>query len=369
MAATQHRSTDYYVHTIPGIEGIARDELADLLPDMQLAGFKTVPERNGLVLFSTSEPAERLLSLRVAEDAFVTLGRLPEIPWGREGLEMIERNLGTVLGLNHGLNVLETTRQVHRNREIRFRTITRISGTGQPYRRVDVTLAVARAIRRRSRQQWKAVESGEDVEVWVNLLGREVLVGLRLSDETMRHRDYQKVHLPASLRPSVAAAMVRLSAPRANDIFLDPMCGTGTLVIERGLAHRHGLLLGGDIDRAALAAAAENLGPRHKPRELLQWDARQLPLCDASVDCIACNLPFGKQLSSPRQLPGLYQGVLSEIARLLRPGGRAVLLTSAISVLREQVPRVGGLALGRRYPVNILGQNATIQTLSRTFDS
>lgn len=363
--SAERRPTQYYVHTIPGIEGIAHDELESTVEGFQLEGFKTVPARNGMVLFSTPADARDLLRLRVSEDVFVVLARLPEIPWGHEGLDAMQRGLSTSLALNHGLNVLRGVRSLPADRAVTFRTIVRVVTQSQPYQRSDVAQAIARAVRSRSRQQWKAVQSGEQVEVWANLLGRELVVGMRLSDETMRHRAYQKVHLPATLRPSVAAAMVRLTEPGDNDIYLDPMCGTGTLLIERGFAGRHGLLIGGDIDGASLAAAVENIGPSHKPRQLLHWDARQLPLADGSVDRVASNLPFGKQLGQPRELPALYRGMTAELERILRPGGRAVLLTSEITLLRNVVQERSGLTLGRRYPINILGQNATIQVVER----
>jgi 23S rRNA G2445 N2-methylase RlmL len=361
----ERRPTQYYVHTIPGIEGIARDELERSIDGFELDGFKTVPSRNGLVLFSTPDDAGRLLKMRISEDLFVVLARIPEIPWGHEGLDAMLRGLSTSLALNHGLNVLRGIRSLPADRTVTFRTIVRIVAQSQPYQRSDVAQAITRAVRTRSRQQWKAVQSGEQVEVWANLLGRELVVGLRLSDETMRHRAYQKVHLPATLRPSVAAAMVSLTEPGDTDVFMDPMCGTGTILIERGLAGRHRLLIGGDLEGAALAAAMENVGPSHKPRELLHWDARQLPLADGSIDRVASNLPFGKQLGQPRELPALYRGFSAELERVLRAGGRAVLLTSEIALLRNVVQERSGLSLGRRYPINILGQNATIQVIER----
>jgi tRNA (guanine6-N2)-methyltransferase len=361
----ERRPTQYYVHTIPGIEGVARDELESDIDGFDLEGFKVVPERNGIVLFSTSADASSLLKLRVSEDVFVVLARVQEIPWGYEGLDAILHSLETSLALNHGINILQSIRPLHMDRAITFRTIVRIVTQNQPYQRSDVAEAVTRAVRSRSRQQWRAVQSGEQVEIWANLLGRELVVGLRLSDETMRHRSYQKVHLPASLRPSVAAAMVRLTDPRDDDVFLDPMCGTGTLVIERGLARRHRLLIGGDLDAGALAAARENVGPSHRPRELLQWDARRLPLSDGSVDCVASNLPFGKQLGQTHELPALYRGLAAELERTLRASGTAVLLTSEIALLRTAIQERAGLIQGRRYPINILGQSATIQVVER----
>ena len=49
------------------------------------------------------------------------------------------------------------------------------------------------------------------------------------------------------------------------------------------------------------------------------WDARRLPLEDTSVDRIVCNLPFGKQLSSPEEIGPLYYDAIPEMDRVLRP--------------------------------------------------
>ena len=50
--------------------------------------------------------------------------------------------------------------------------------------------------------------------------------------------------------------MVWLTGPEDDDVFLDPMCGAGTVLIERGSIARHRLLVGADNNPEALAAAA-----------------------------------------------------------------------------------------------------------------
>lgn len=359
------RPTDYYLHTLPGIEGIAWEEVQAKFPSAALQGYKVVPSRNGIVLFSAQAAPDALLALRTGEDLFWTAMRIPDVPWGREGLAMMRANLLESLSLNHGLNLLHSLRPLRNPQAVTFRVIARIVSKNQPYRRADLAEMITKAVRTRTRRRWKAVREGEQVELWANLLGRELLLGLRLSDESMRHRPYQQVHLPATLRPSMAAAMVRLTRPSPDDVFLDPLCGTATLLIERGLFGRHRLLIGGDIDQAAIMAAQENIGPRHKPRDLLLWDARRLPLATGSVDCIASNLPFGRQLSRPQDLPELYRRLAAEMARLLRPGGRAALLTSEIRTLRAALQGQATLTLGRGYSVSVLGQAATIQLVER----
>lgn len=70
---------------------------------------------------------------------------------------------------------------------------------------------------------------------------------------------------------------------------------------------------------------------RGGPLQLLRANAATLgglPLSDASVDKIMTDLPFGKQFGSLEENHRLYPSVLRELARVLRVGGLAVLLTS-----------------------------------------
>src|SRR5438309_590971 len=123
-------------------------------------------------------------------------------------------------------------------------------------------------------------EENAAVEIWLTIHGAMAVCGLRLSDRTMRHRRYKVEHLPASLRPTVAAAMVRLADLKPGQTVLDPMCGAGTLLAEALLyakARRthdgepwalH--LLGGDIDPVHARAAVANLS-RFGELRPVQW--------------------------------------------------------------------------------------------------
>lgn len=370
----QSITTSYLAHTLPGLESIAWDEIRHRVPDAELQGFKSVRRRNGMVLFGTSADVEELLALRTLEDLFLCALR-QKVEWGYAGLSQIYASVLRSPWPPRVQGASEALAHLGRLRQARFRVIVRISGSKQPYRRLDLARSVEKAIQKHTAGKWRAVGSRATpsratpspvpVELWANLLGQEFVLGIRLSDDSLRQRDYKQVHLPASLRPSVAAAMVWLSQPRPDDVFMDPMCGAGTLVIERALGARYKLLIGGELDAEALAAARANIGPRHKPLQLLHWDATHLPLAPASVDKIATNLPFGKQIGNASLTPGLYRGFLEASATVLRPGGTCVVLSNQEQLLRSLLDQTRTLELRRRYPVEVLGQAAGIFVIGR----
>ena len=355
----------YYVHTLPGLERIAWDEAQARLPGAASQGFKKVYRRNGLALLAYDGPAEDLLKLRTAEDVFAVAAQMP-VAWGYQGFSETYEALVKGRWLRPLSPHLAARGLGHPQARIAFRLVTRLSGPQQPYNRSDLERSISRAIEKATKGRWQAADDRAQVELWANLIGREFLLGLRLSDPTMRHRDYKVAHLPASLRPSAAAAMVWLSRPEADDVLLDPFCGAGTIVIERALMGRYRLLLGGDLDADALAAAAENIGPRHKPRQLLHWDAQALPLDARSVNVVVSNLPFGVQIGDPALVRALYPAAVTEIARVLAPGGRAVLLASEEELLQSALARYPALVVDRHYPVDLLGQPASIVVAHRT---
>jgi len=131
------------------------------------------------------------------------------------------------------------------------------------------------------------------------------------------------------------------------------------------MAAPHTQLIGGDIRGDALAASAENIGPKHKPRQLLRWDARSLPLRSGSVDKVATNPPFGKQLGSHQENVRLYAALFRELDRVLRPSGRVVVISSESSLVRESVRMSPRLHILRGYQATILGLRATVYVIER----
>jgi 23S rRNA G2445 N2-methylase RlmL len=359
----KHKPPTYIAHAQPGFEAIAAEEIAETLDGAVLRGTRAVADKNGMALFEYDGDPRDLLALRTVEDVFAVVATLPRLPPTAAGLRLL-RDAAAAMPVEPALRI---ARQLKPGRgghgRLRFRVVARQVGQAA-YRRVDAQVAVERAIAARADHHWRLAEEGA-LEFWLTLLPDEALLALRLSDERMRHRDYKLEHLPASLRPSAAAALVWLTRPAPDDVFLDPMCGAGTILIERAHAGRYVLLLGGDVREQALDVARGNIGPRYKPIELRHWDARALPIDAESITAAAVNLPFGKQIGSAEENRALYPAVLHELARVLRPGARLAALSGDRRTFDEALRRARGLARRATYPVLVLGQPAGVYAIER----
>jgi demethylmenaquinone methyltransferase / 2-methoxy-6-polyprenyl-1,4-benzoquinol methylase len=116
------------------------------------------------------------------------------------------------------------------------------------------------------------------------------------------------------------ARLVRLAGIRPEDSALDVCCGTGDVTLR--LAAAGARATGIDFSRPMLDVAerraAANPGTGGNPVRFLQGDALQLPFPDASFDVVT--ISYGL-----RNLSDFQRGV-GELARVLRPGGRLLVL-------------------------------------------
>jgi 23S rRNA G2445 N2-methylase RlmL len=334
----------------PGLEEIAADEIT-----RDLAG-AVKKSSHGIVAFRLAQLGPEILRLRTVEDVFL-------LAWGTDDLtHRPSVDLDRIRNWTRKVRwdqLLQIHHSIHAKPKGKptYRLVTQMSGE-HGYRRMDAGEALAAGLQGVFPASWKPAQENAAVEVWLTIRGKQAVCGLRLSDRTMRHRSYKQEHLPASLRPSVAAAMVRMAGTAPGMTVLDPMCGAGTILAEQAeLVRQRGAgsvtVWGGDIERNAVRAAAANLR-KFQPEKMEQWDVRKLPLEDASVDRIICNPPFGRQLGEPEEIAELYRGMVAEMDRVLKPQGRVVLLVGDVKPLLDAIQPVSWQPQ-KQYRIRILG--------------
>lgn len=187
-----------------------------------------------------------------------------------------------------------------------------------------------------------------DIRIHVYLDRENMVVSLDLSGDALHMRGYREDTGKAPLRETLAAAIVLRSGWQKGTPLVDPMCGSGTLLIEAAqmqsgiapqLYRKHWgfnawkghqqtvwkevleqaylqkneeiqpLFFGFDLDLRVLAKAkqnARNAGVAH----LIQWQQGDVATlknpCSEQVGTVICNPPYGERLGTTPALIALY---------------------------------------------------------------
>ena len=196
--------------------------------------------------------------------------------------------------------------------------------------------------------------------------------------------------------------MLQLADIQPGDVVLDPMCGIGTIPMMAAATTPCAVALAGDIDDELLSQAAHNAAwlqevrrrtavqrlrsrarsgcadvaercsflqlqceASDEPMEAwhaterlhdvciansgvlpVSWEATELALRSGCVDVIAVDLPFGvvhKVKGGKNGLRVLYSRAICEMARVLRPGGRLVALSTSRRGIEEPLEKAAGM--------------------------
>lgn len=308
-----------------GVESLVADELRRL-------GFADAAAQNGRVLFTGDEEAVAAanLNLRCAERVMIVLGEFRAVTFDElfEGVRRLPWE--AFVGRDDAFPVKgwSLNSQLH----------------SVPDCQAIIKKAAVEHLKTVYHVEWFK-ETGARLQVQFSILKDEVTVCLDTSGEGLHKRGYRPHGNEAPLKETLAAAMVSLSRPYADKPFFDPMCGSGTLLIEAAMRLRHmapGLqrrfaaeewgclpreiwvrarqqavaaairvpleIQGYDIDPAAVELTRENAR-----RAGVGGDIRveRQALCDFAPagerGIIVCNPPYGERMLEVQQAEELYR--------------------------------------------------------------
>ncbi|WP_265112497.1 THUMP domain-containing protein [Halosolutus halophilus] len=150
---------------------------------------------------------------------------------------------------------------------------------------------------------------------------------------------------PGSMDPLLARAVTNIAGARSGATILDPMCGTGGVLVEAGLVGAD--VIGTDAQSKMVRGARENLthyldrdesapiGVDRGTWHVGRGDATRLPLADDVVDGVVFDAPYGRQSKiETHRLEDLVSGALSE-ARRVAPRAVVIADRSWASAARE----------------------------------
>ncbi|MBV8464871.1 MAG: class I SAM-dependent RNA methyltransferase [Burkholderiales bacterium] len=205
-----------------------------------------------------------------------------------------------------------------------------------------------------------------DMRIHVFITEHKVTLYLDTSGEALFKRGYRQDTGEAPLRENLAAGILKLAGWQPGVVLLDPMCGSGTFLIEAALMARNvapGIdryfafeqfkhfeaagweaireaaiaavhpapaapIVGSDTDRKVLAAAEENLAAAGVSDvvTLEQADALERT-APAAEGILVCNPPYGIRLQEQDELAALYP-MLGHALKQRFSGWRAYYLTA-----------------------------------------
>lgn len=168
---------------------------------------------------------------------------------------------------------------------------------------------------------------------------------IRLSPRPLSTRSWRVANMPGALNATVAAALFECIGVERGERFLNAMCGSGSILIER-LA-RHPLpetTVGFDITPAAMRASTQNIARANLKLTpiLLRSAAESLPFRDGFFDVICADLPWGERVGKRKDNAELYEASLRELTRVSRNGARLVLLTQDTASLESVLRGMAG---------------------------
>jgi len=261
--------------------------------------------------------------LRTADDVFVHVGGWDEIGHTRDELKRLT-TFSAALDLEPALAAVRQIRPLPC--PIHFSVTANFVGR-RNYTAPEIKAAVAQGLMQQ-RGEW--LYTDDDTEAAINLRvfmeHTEATIGVRALSQPLHRRLYKQQHIPGSLKPTVAAAMLHIAGAEAGMRLVDTFCGAGTIPLEA--AFMGAWAVGGDMDAEVLRAARANARGAEVPPRFLRWDATRLPLVSGAVNVAVTNPPWGRQIEVNAGLQSLYRQAFDELRRVVRPGGPIVMLTT-----------------------------------------
>jgi len=134
---------------------------------------------------------------------------------------------------------------------------------------------------------------------------------------------------PSGMSAKLARCMVNLSKPRSGELVLDPLCGTGSMLIEAALMGCQ--ILGLDIQRRMALGTIENL--KHfkiSPKGIVVADSKKIPF--KKFDCAVTDPPYGRSSTTVKRTT---HQIIEEVMYSLQPlikKGRQICIAAPIEL-------------------------------------
>ncbi|HEX3811899.1 MAG TPA: methyltransferase domain-containing protein [Mycobacteriales bacterium] len=312
---------------LPGLRESVTEEVRAVLPGVRKV--RAVPGREDAVLCSVTD-LRPVLSLRTVVAPFLALSFEVPRPKSLSSGEHFPRIVDSIA----------QAKQLNRADPLRTFRIEAAGSDSPVFRRLADQLAAATGLVPVTTDGDCVIRFRRSVEG----TGWDVLV--RLTKRPLSTRTWRSQGHPAAVNATIAAAMVRLTEPAATDRVANPMCGSGTLLIERLLAGPAAAAVGVDVDPAALDACAGNLasaGLTDRVR-LCRGDITDAGWEEGGpFDVLLADPPWGDKTGRHETNEALHESLLRRASEVGTDNARMVVLTHEIAIMQRCLRRARDL--------------------------
>jgi putative N6-adenine-specific DNA methylase len=217
-------------------------------------------------------------------------------------------------------------------------------------------------------------EDPQGLTLLIRLEGPECTVSVDTSGGPLHRRGYRQEIGRAPLRETLAAGILELAGYNGTEPLVDPMCGSGTFLIEgawrsmrrapglersfaferfrafdkaaweerrararsEALSAPRGPLYGFDINAGALGTARRNARRAGLTLALERRDVKTLEAPVAGPGLVVANPPYGKRVGESGDLPALYRALGATLRRAFQ-GWRTALLVPDDEILIQEL--------------------------------
>ena len=206
-----------------------------------------------------------------------------------------------------------------------------------------------------------------DVDVRADLYGSRLVVGVQRTTKDLSKRIRRPAPLRTAVKASIAAAMVRLvGAHRGEGVLCDPMCGSGTILVEAAEANPRLKVLGFDWDEETVAIASGTIANHGLAVDVGVADVLALPGEAAGPpDFVVTDPPYGLRQGRRLRLDEFYAKMLQSIATSLGDHGRIALISPRQKAMRHALASAP-LEVAAELPVRAGGLTPHLWIFSRS---
>lgn len=331
-----------------GLESVVKDECVEL-------GFENVRAFNGRVEFegTVKDIVKANIHLRCADRVFIKMGEFKAVTF-----EDLFRNMKKI----------EWADFIPENGEFPISWVSSVKS--KLFSKSDIQKIAKKAMVEKMKERYKKdyfYEDGALYAIKIQAHNDIFIVMMDTSGEGLHKRGYRAIKNEAPIKETMAAALVRLSRWKGGERpLLDPMCGTGTILIEAAMIARNIApganrnfasegwkiipenewievrdeafsnedyekevkIYGSDIDPETIEIARENIKKAGVEDDITLECKNFLDMeMESRQGCLITNPPYGDRLLDEKAVERLY-GLLGDVCRMRIPKWSYYIITS-----------------------------------------